>query len=90
MRILRWFTNGYYYVIPLADGTYQFNDLRYGTFGGDEPIEDRFIFSFILKPGREGIEASQKQPDNRDMGKDFQNLWRRMMGRDLVAERSGG
>lgn len=90
MRILRWFTNGYYYVIPLADGTYQFNDLRYGTFGGDEPIEDRFIFSFILKPGREGIEASQKQPDNRDMGKDFLNLWRRMLGRDLVAERSGG
>ncbi len=89
MRILRWFTNGYYYVIPLANGTYQFNDLRYGTFGGDGPIEDRFIFSFILTPGENGMEAKQKQPDNRDMGKDFQNLWRRMMGQDLVAERSG-
>ncbi len=88
MTILKWFTNGYYYVIPKPDGTYQFNDLRYGTLGGDEPIEERFVFSFKLTPSETGIEVSQMQPEDRDMSKDFENLWRRMLGRDLLAEGS--
>lgn len=87
LKILRWFTNGYYYVIPKGDGHYVFNDLRYGAFGGEGPIEDRFIFSFDLHPGPDGYDATQVQPKDQDMGKIFQNLWRRMMGQDLVAER---
>ncbi|HRW76511.1 MAG: metal-dependent hydrolase [Lewinellaceae bacterium] len=89
LRILRWFTKGYYYVIPKGDGHYVFNDLRYGAFGGEGPIEERFIFSFDLRPGPNGFEATQVQPEDQDMGKIFQNLWRRMMGQDLVAERRG-
>lgn len=90
LRILKWFTKGYFFVAGAGDGTYRFNDLRYGVFGEDGPLEDRFVFSFRLTPGPHGLEVKQIQPDNRDMGQDFSNLWQRMMGRDLVADRRHG
>ena len=86
LSILRWFSNGYYTILEKPDGSLHFHDLRYGALGGDEPIQERMIFSFVLTPGPDGWEAHQQRPEDRDMGRDFQNLWRRMLGKDYLAE----
>jgi inner membrane protein len=83
LDILRWFSNGYYSLHPLPDGKYRFSDLRYGGIMGgekEEPIEERFIFSFLLTPKAGGWLVEQIQPGNRDIKRVFAALWLRMKG----------
>jgi inner membrane protein len=83
VNILRWFSNGYYSLHTLPDGKYRFSDLRYGgIMGGDkkDPIEERFIFSFLLTPKSGGWLVEQIQPGDRDIKRVFAALWHRMKG----------
>ncbi|MEE9374137.1 MAG: metal-dependent hydrolase [Saprospiraceae bacterium] len=49
VKILKWFTNGYYNVITRKDGKLQINDLRYGSLNGDYINEDSYVFRFPLE-----------------------------------------
>ncbi len=83
LKILRWFSNGYFSIHPMPDGRYRFSDLRYGGIMGGakkEPIEERFIFSFLLTPKPGGWIVKQIQPESRDMKRVFAALWHRMKG----------
>ena len=79
IRILKWFSNGYYCVEELSDGSLQFNDLRYGTFPVSNE-EEVFIFRFLLHDENGQIKAEQRQPDDQNMGEAFQRLWDRIKG----------
>lgn len=86
LDILLWFANGYYNLIEQPDGSITFNNLRFGMMGVPEdsaiPIEDRYIFRFILteKEGHFDVE------EDRDMsrikpGEMAQALWSRIKGK---------
>ena len=55
---LRWFSKDYFNVIQL-DSTYQFNDLRFGTFRGEGTSKDDYIFKFQLKDNGNGQYAME-------------------------------
>ena len=86
LDILLWFANGYYNLIEQPDGSITFNNLRFGLMPVSEdsniPLEDRYIFRFILteKNGQYDVE------EDRDMsrikpGEMVQALWSRIKGK---------
>jgi len=54
IKILKWFTNGYYNVMRRNDGNLQVNDLRYGSFSSDYHSENSYIFRFPLRQNDDG------------------------------------
>jgi len=54
LRILKWFTNGYYNVITRKDGNFQVNDLRYGSLNGGYLDENSYVFRFPLEMDSDG------------------------------------
>jgi inner membrane protein len=48
IKILKWFSADYYAILKREDGKIQFNDMRYGTFKGNENGESDYIFKFVL------------------------------------------
>ena len=54
VRILKWFTNGYYNVITRKDGKLQMNDLRYGSLNNNYLDEDSYVFRFPLEQNENG------------------------------------
>ena len=79
VKILKWFSNGYYCVNPLPDGKLEFSDMRYGTFPMGDGSEV-FIFQFILEPKDGKIIAEQVRPEDRNMEGAFARLWERIKG----------
>lgn len=79
IKILKWFSNGYYCVKPLPEGKLEFNDMRYGTFPMGNGSEV-FIFQFTLEPKDGKIIAEQVRPEDRNMGSAFTQLWERIKG----------
>ncbi len=80
-NILKWFSNGYYTVLPRADGALQFNDLRFGALGETFKSEQDFVFKFILKDSGDGhLEGTQNRETPPDTGAAFQRLWERIKG----------
>ena len=81
ITILRWFSKGYFNVLPLPDGTMQLNDLRFGGLGNDLEQPEDYIFRFILeeKDGQLIARQDQRPPDIsfRDA---FADLWQRILG----------
>lgn len=66
IHILRWFSDGYYNVLVLPDGSMQLNDLRFGALSGRFKKSTDFVFRFVLyhengelkaRQSREGMEA---------------------------------
>ena len=51
---LRFFSNDYYGIMELDSGKLQFNDLRYGTFRGNDGKSSDYIFHFLLEE-KEGV-----------------------------------
>jgi inner membrane protein len=82
--ILLWFAQGYYNVIEKEDGTLLFNNLRFGLMGTtneNTPVEDRYIFRFILKPNEKGIDVKQDEDVERiKMEEMAPALWQRING----------
>ncbi len=48
IKTLRWFCDDYFNVVKKSENKYQFNDLRFGSFGGEKEEELEFIFRFEL------------------------------------------
>ena len=81
IKILTWFSDGYYNILRREDGRLQFNDLRFGSLTGNFDNERDLVFGFILeeKAGKLSVSSSQERPP--DAGDSFRRLWLRMMGK---------
>lgn len=66
VKILKWFTDGYYNVTERPDGHLQLNDMRYGSRSGEFKGNDDYVFKFILKEENGVLEGHE----NRDVPKD--------------------
>lgn len=53
-KFLKWFTNGYYNVIPYNGDTLQVNDLRFGLMG-DSLWGKNYVFPFLLFKNEKGV-----------------------------------
>lgn len=81
VAVLRWFSKGYFNVLPIGKDTLQLNDLRFGGLGSKLEQPDDYIFRFILTQEGAELKAAQNQ-DGPDISfRDaLAGLWRRMMG----------
>lgn len=80
--ILKWFSGGYWSAYRKKDGSIQFNDLRFGTFGEDENGEPEVIFNFILKEEDGELVAYPQRdpPGDGNVGETFNLLLERIKG----------
>lgn len=54
IKTLRWFSDDFFNITPIAENKLQFNDLRFGTFSGKGEDPDDFIFKFQLTENADG------------------------------------
>lgn len=82
IKILTWFSNGYYNVMEIGNDTLQVNDLRYGAqIGGDLNTPESYIFPFKIYPnGSAYILKSQEGPPPGSMDEFWKLLWTRVAG----------
>ncbi len=83
IKTLQWFSKDYYSVIQRKDGLLQINDIRYGTFDGEETDEDSYIFRFILDKDEKGYYQLQQAiggPKRGREGEIFEDLFARIKG----------
>lgn len=80
---LRWFTNGYYNVLPYHGDTLQVNDLRFGMLG-DTLQDNNYVFPFLVFKNAQGEWDVKQNNKNRSSakitGRSFGQLWRRVKG----------
>ena len=84
LRILRWFSNGYYNVVHDENGHLVMNDLRFGLTSEDYRGLESYIFSWELKPeiNQNGkLAAHQNRKQRGDASKMFSELWARIKGK---------
>lgn len=82
MEIIRWFSDGYYNVLPLNGDTLQVNDLRYGAqIGGSATKPSDYIFPFQLSTdGNRYYLQDQSGPPEGSMKEFWSILWNRVAG----------
>ncbi len=80
IRILRWFSSGYFNLLTREDGKLQFNDLRYGSRTQDFSSENSYVFRFIIEKNNGQITARQTREGQEVSSEEFQNLFRRIKG----------
>ena len=83
IKILKWFTNGFYNVMKRPDGKIQFNDLRFGTFRQEGHIDD-YVFRFHLEKEMEGkynMVSTLGGPDPENANTLLKDLLKRIAGR---------
>lgn len=80
IRILKWFTNGYYNVMEREDGRLQLNDLRFGSMSMQFDQEKDYVFKFVLDDSDGELKVFQVQEQPEDAGGNFGRLWDRMKG----------
>lgn len=86
VRFLRWFSDGYYDVLPYGKSgdTLQVNDLRFGL-QADTLVNRNYIFPFLLfrKPdGHFDVYQRNRSPQDPEEIRQFLgNLWRRIEGK---------
>lgn len=62
VKLLTWFSSGYYSIIPEDYKTFQYNDLRFGSMSGKMNKKEDYIFKFNLVDSN-GILTMVKQQD---------------------------
>ena len=82
IKILTWFSDNYYNLIPLSEYELQFNDLRFGMLDTFSGKEGNYIFRFLIKEKLNGtVEVKQIHDDPRDVPKEmFQRYFNRIKG----------
>ncbi len=83
INILKWFSGGYYMMLVREDGKLQMNDMRFGTFRGEDYGEDDFIFRFILQKGEDGYYTMLNEEGGPPEGTEetmMSDLWNRVKG----------
>lgn len=82
-QFLRWFSNGYYNVIPYRGDTLQVNDLRFGL-QGDTLQGNNYIFPFLLFKNEQGawdvLQNNRRQGNTEEIKQSFGVLWERVKG----------
>lgn len=82
-HFLRWFSNGYYNVIPYRGDTLQVNDLRFGL-QGDTLQGNNYIFPFLLFKNEQGawdvLQNNRRQGNTEEIKQSFGVLWERVKG----------
>jgi inner membrane protein len=83
LHFLRWFSDGYYNVIPYHGDTLQVNDLRFGLMG-DTLVGNNYIFPFLLFRNKHGVwdlKVNNRNQRNLEENKrSFAQLWKRITG----------
>jgi inner membrane protein len=78
---LRWFTDGYYNVVPYRGDTLQVNDLRFGLLG-DSLTGRNYVFPFLVFKNDQGewdVLQNNRSKENMEMSKtSFGSLWKRV------------
>ena len=78
---LRWFSDGYYNVLPYRGDTLQVNDLRFGLLG-DSLRGRNYVFPFLVFKNEKGewdILQNNRNKENMEMSKkSFGDLWDRV------------
>ncbi|MEZ4960312.1 MAG: metal-dependent hydrolase [Saprospiraceae bacterium] len=87
MRILRWFSKGYYNIITRQDGQLQLNDLRYGSFEEGFKTENDYIFKFILEEKDGQMEAKQSREGREINGEAFSKFFKRVLAEQVAESR---
>ncbi len=82
VRILKWFSKGYYNVIVRKDGRLQFNDLRYGSFREGFQDENDYVFKFILEEKNGKLNAEQSREGRKINKEEFGKYWDRVLAKD--------
>ena len=79
---LRFFSNDYYGIMELENGTLQLNDLRYGTFKGDGSKSSDYIFHFLLEEheGQFQLGKTEAGPQEGEGENMLADLWSRIKG----------
>ena len=81
LKILTWFTDGYYTVLPGGQNRVVLCDLRYGLLGRDPLDPGSYTFNWTIdtgsRPARVVPDASAARPD---MGSALTDLWERLKG----------
>ncbi|MEO1257678.1 MAG: metal-dependent hydrolase [Bacteroidota bacterium] len=81
VKILKWFSKGYWNVIKRNDGRLQMNDLRYGSFNGEFEKENDYIFKFILSEENGELKVDESR-EGRDVNGDaLKEYFDRVFGR---------
>ena len=80
IRILRWFSNGYFSILERPDGQIQLNDLRFGSMNQSFDRPEDFVFHFILEEKDGELTAHEAWERERDTKGAFSQLWERMKG----------
>lgn len=85
LRFLRWFSNGYYSVVPYNGDTLQVNDLRFGLLG-DTLRDNNYVFPFLVFKNAKGEWEARQNNQNRSSVKgserSFGELWEMVKGRE--------
>lgn len=80
---LRWFTDGYYNVLPHRGDTLQVNDLRFGLLG-DSLRGRNYVFPFLVFKNEHGewtVKQNNRSRENMEASKQsFGALWKRVKG----------
>lgn len=83
MKIMRWFSDGYY-VVKQNDAThFEYLDLRFGTFRTRRDQPDQFVFRFNLEKRPDGsfyLKDQGERPRDADFSEAFPLLWNRIKG----------
>jgi inner membrane protein len=81
IKILQWFTDGYYTVDQMPDNKLQIGDMRYGTIKERQARPEDYVFKFSIVPNDEGgVDAFEaRDMDQREDA--FGDLWTRIKGR---------
>jgi inner membrane protein len=83
IEILKWFTKGYYTVVPADSGRVQLSDLRYGLLGDDPDDPGAFIFSWTVDTTQQPVRVlRQRGGPEGDRGEMLSDLWERIGGID--------
>ena len=83
VKILKWFAQDYYNIIPLPDGRLRFNNLRFGLLGEPQPEQEpAYVFSYVLENKEQTLEVRQsREIENRPLNRDLAAFWTRLKGR---------
>lgn len=86
---LRWFTDGYYNVLPYRGDTLQVNDLRFGLLG-DSLRGRNYVFPFLVFKNEKGewdiFQNNRSQENIQESERSFGELWRRVRHGRCVSE----
>lgn len=79
VKILEWFTNGYYTVSETEPGLYQLADLRYGATTDTVTSGDDFVFRFDIDDRGDQFQVTENRNRSTD-GNMLEIIWTRIKG----------